>query len=124
MDSNYYPNEKCDDKEAYAPKPGQPFADTRFRLHFGSVAAPARLHRYRKETLNIFRNSPRASGESRRSRSGRSQRFYLPASLPISENSGRYIDTTMPPTTMPKNKIIMGSRAVSRSFTAASTSSS
>src|SRR5258708_17316876 len=51
-------------------------------------------------------------------------RGYLPANLPISENSGKYIEITTPPTTKPRKTIMTGSRAVSKSFTAASTSSS
>jgi hypothetical protein len=50
--------------------------------------------------------------------------YVCPASWPISENSGKYIEMTMPPTTIPRNTIMTGSSAVSRSFTAASTSSS
>jgi len=53
-----------------------------------------------------------------------SPRYFAPESFPISENSGRYMEMTTPPTTIPRNTIMIGSRAVSRSFTAASTSSS
>ena len=49
---------------------------------------------------------------------------YFPLSLPISENNGMYIEITTPPTTTPKNTIMIGSNAVNKSFTAASTSSS
>src|ERR1700739_4959919 len=45
-------------------------------------------------------------------------------SFPISENNGKYIEMTTPPTTTPRNTIITGSNAANRSFTAASTSSS
>ena len=54
----------------------------------------------------------------------RSRCYFAPESFPISENSGKYMEMTTPPTTIPRNTIMIGSRAVSRSFTAASTSSS
>jgi hypothetical protein len=46
-----------------------------------------------------------------------------PAAFTMSK-IGRYIDTTMPPTTTPRNTIIIGSIIASRPDTAASTSSS
>jgi hypothetical protein len=42
----------------------------------------------------------------------------------IMSKIGRYIDTTMPPTTTPRNTIIIGSSRLKRLLTAASTSSS
>jgi len=42
----------------------------------------------------------------------------------IMSKIGRYIATTMPPTTTPRKTIIIGSRSESRPLTAASTSSS
>src|SRR5271157_181553 len=47
-----------------------------------------------------------------------------PASFPIKLNSGRYMEITTPPTTTPRIRMIIGSMAVSKSPTAASTSSS
>ena len=49
---------------------------------------------------------------------------YITDSLEISENSGRYMEMTMPPTSSPNSRISRGYRAVNRSDTAASTSSS
>ncbi len=42
----------------------------------------------------------------------------------IMSKIGRYIDTTMPPTTIPRNTIMIGSSSDRRLLTAASTSSS
>ncbi len=47
-----------------------------------------------------------------------------PESLEIRLNSGRYMEITTPPTTVPRNTMMAGSMAASRSATATSTSSS
>src|ERR1700730_18464956 len=54
----------------------------------------------------------------------RIDRYQCPDNLLINENNGKYIEMTTPPTTTPRKTIMIGSIAVRRSFTAASTSSS
>src|SRR5580765_6548819 len=54
---------------------------------------------------------------------GHETRDYAPAAFTMSK-IGRYIATTMPPTTTPRNTIITGSISARRPDTAASTSSS
>ncbi len=49
---------------------------------------------------------------------------YCCASLPIIANIGMYIEMTMPPTTTPRNRMIIGSISEIRLATAESTSSS
>ncbi len=88
------------------------------RLHAGIRASPKSRQELRKTGI-----VPRLPENGRCQADGGPDQC-IELSLPMSENSGKYIEMTTPPTTTPKNTIMMGSRAVSKSFTAASTSSS
>jgi len=121
------PYQEGNGQEPDAPQPWKPFARTGRGFHFRFftvLAARLALCQAQRARSMSQRTRLRAPPLDEAPAIGRLSQDYLPASLPINENKGRYIETTMPPTTTPRTTIINGSMAVKRSFTAASTSSS
>ena len=75
----------------------------------------------------LLKASQPGSGDRRDGRGGRRHRGrarYLVSMLPASSNTGRYIATIRPPTTTPRNAIMIGSIKAVMPATATSTSSS
>src|SRR5580704_2977892 len=128
-DEKYQRHERSNNQEANAPQPRKPIARIVREFHAfptGEALAaknPVSFPPARRRLLPTS-ESGRGIRAVRIPRTWNDSLLPYPANLEIRENSGKYNETTMPPTTTPRNRIIIGSRRVSMSFTATSTSSS
>ena len=117
MDGIIDGKDKDDDDEADLDDPGKPLLDFIGEDHKSGYRELEEREFETRLTQGSLVEFPRSFESSPVS-------VLQPASFPIKLNSGRYMEMTTPPTTTPSMRMIIGSMAVSKSPTAASTSSS